>query len=734
MTTDLRFTHRDFFILRAPFLPAKVWLEYRHNTAVGAADPAELLWTKRMGAARELFARAPVSEAIYLASGELHHRLQSSDWDSARADSRKLLLTFERYLNRMCLRSTPFGMFSTVAIGRITSDGYHGPAQLEGDGSGVRRARVDAGFLQILCDQMVIRHREQLPYLANRSAYVSGEFLKYTDWSSTSTGGRNYQLAQVDRHPVVEAILALCDAAPLLPQQVCRRVAGKFPQVPNAVLEVLIGDLIEARLLLPALTIDLLAPDPARALAAALLASPASAAGRALLRAADELDVLTDVQAFPMAQYQRIGAELAALCEPAPKAPQVRVDCFRPDAAFSLSRQYCDELLADLGLLISRFCEEEASFNNLAQAFSHRYGESVVPLTELLDDEELFGAGSDPYNCDLLRKFGLTKGSGHNGNAQDTLREFDKFLVGKLLAAPVGSNTVLRITPEEVRTFKRRGRKFPDSLFAIMTVLPPTAEGTRTWLQGISNSSLGAWTGRFAYGDPAIGNALRDMARTTEQNDPEVLHAEICYMPYGKLNNVMSRADIWPYRINLVEGDLRGSDNEIPLNDLLVTVVGGEVQLYSRRHGKRVIPHMSSAHNSEHFGNVKAYSLLRSLELHPAYFAHFGWSNFFRSYPYLPRLEYANIILAPARWLIQTGDFVPDKALSEQENRRAFATYLAQRGLPALTELKSSTTRCCWTAPMSWIWNSSIAYTGRAAGSCCAKSFRRQRPRTVRRC
>lgn len=702
MTTKLRFSHRNFFVLRAPFLPTKVWTDYR----AAASDDLDTIWRQRALAARVLFEQSSINEAIYLASTGLHSRLQSFNWNADHDDGRKLLLSFERYLNRMCLRSTPFGLFSTIAYGHITPDEDPTPgANFAGNGHGLRKVRIDSGYLQALRDQIVDSCRDQIAYLSNRSIYQRGDMLKYIDWKPTTVGGRDYQLSVVDHHPVVDAVLATCTETPMSPQQLKEVVAVSFPTLSDDVLAQLIDDMVDAKLLLPSLAVDLLSADPALTLGSALQHIPAATTyGHTLLTLANVLKAQesTDCSALPI--YQQVSQQMTELTGGNRTDQHVRVDCFR-DAEFTLPQQYCSELVADIELLMTRFSERESTLSGFAQQFERRYGKSVVPLCELLEDEQLFNTGDNLYTYDMLRKFGLDEpGYEDDASTPSVLREFDKFLIGKMLQGQGQDMKVLHISRDDVLAWKRSGNAFPDSLFAIMTVLPSAGEGgqPRTWLQGMSNASVGNWTGRFAYGCGSLDQALRDNANQSQHQDEHTIHAEICYIPFGKLGNVMTRADIWDYRINLVESDSHGSDTEIPLSDILVSCANREVQLHSRKFGKRIIPHMTCAHNVEHFGNIRAYTFLRQLELHPKYIGHFGWSSFFTDYPYLPRIEFGNIILAPARWLVESKHFRLNYNLSEQENKRDFATYLHERGVPALVELKEfdNTLLLSWNDPI----------------------------------
>lgn len=692
MNSKTNFAHRDAFILRAPFLSVDAWQDYRRHAT--QLDDGSGHWHSRAASARKLFQHPRINEAIYLASPGLHTRMQAIEWQMEAESGKKLLLAFERYLNRMCFRSTPFGLFSTVAHGNIGPDISDVPAAFAGNNTALRQARIDAALLHKLCDQVTTAHRAELCFLSNRSVYASKNSLKYTDWVATARNGRNYQLSEVDAHPMVLAALELCSEEPATMAKLGEALCARHQGLESDVAQALLADMADARLLLPTLSIDLQSNDSAREFVAQIATlRGAQSLHQTLSSIIEELDALNAYGEIDLVDYRRLSTKLLQTVSGKADQPALRVDSFRRSKRFTLDSQYCDNLITDFDLLISRFSERDGSFDGLAQRFEQYYGKGAVPLTEFLENEMLSGSDDYSYTHELLRQFGIdTPVYDGSGVAVPPVSFYDQFLVGKLLQQQGrNDNHVLRISRTEVEALRSRGKDLPDNLFAIMTVLnrPAEAQGPHTWLQGMSHSNIGAWIGRFAYGDVALDSMLKDMANQHQINQPEYLHAEICYRPADHIANIMTRPEIWPYRINLVEGDSKPVEQEITLIDIMVTVIDGELQLWSKKFGKRIVPHMSSAHNAEHSNSIKAYTLLRNLG-RSRHIAHFGWSGFFTNYPFLPRIEFENIILAPARWLVEALDFPLSSAASVDESLQTFSVYLTQRGVPNLVELKEA--------------------------------------------
>ena len=62
------------------------------------------------------------NEAIFVASQDLYESMQHYIEDGTARDTNYLLNSIYKYFSRSCSRCTPFGLFSTVAFGNITSD------------------------------------------------------------------------------------------------------------------------------------------------------------------------------------------------------------------------------------------------------------------------------------------------------------------------------------------------------------------------------------------------------------------------------------------------------------------------------------------------------------------------------------------------------------------------------------------------------------------------------------
>ena len=63
------------------------------------------------------------AEAVYIASQSLYNKIyQGNNANKAEKDIKRIQSSIVKYFSRMCMRSTPFGLFAACSIGRFSSE------------------------------------------------------------------------------------------------------------------------------------------------------------------------------------------------------------------------------------------------------------------------------------------------------------------------------------------------------------------------------------------------------------------------------------------------------------------------------------------------------------------------------------------------------------------------------------------------------------------------------------
>lgn len=176
--------------------------------------------------------------------------------------------------------------------------------------------------------------------------------------------------------------------------------------------------------------------------------------------------------------------------------------------------------------------------------------------------------------------------------------------------------------------------------------------------------------GRFANGDDAIHALAGEIASMEAAADPGCVLAEIVHLPAPGLGNVSLRPLLRSYEIPYLGVSGAAPERQLDVQDLLLQLHGGELCLFSRRLGRRVLPRLSTAHN---FGNnaLPVYRLLCELQYQGhAQPAVWDWGAF-RDEAFLPAVRYGHLLLKRKSWRLSDAGLDRISAADFDSLRRA---------------------------------------------------------------
>jgi thiopeptide-type bacteriocin biosynthesis protein len=185
--------------------------------------------------------------------------------------------------------------------------------------------------------------------------------------------------------------------------------------------------------------------------------------------------------------------------------------------------------------------------------------------------------------------------------------------------------------------------------------------------------------GRFCHSDPNIDAPVRDYLRREEELTPDVVFAEIVHLPEGRVGNVLLRPKLREYEIPYLGSSGADPENQIPIDDLMVSLKGERVVLRSKRLGREVMPMLTCAHNYS-FRSLGTYRFLCTLQ-HQDGVPNLVWDwGPLESAPFLPRVVHGRCVLQRARWRIQRPEL--ERLGKAQSPFSEVQTWRTQRSLP----------------------------------------------------
>jgi thiopeptide-type bacteriocin biosynthesis protein len=661
-------------LVRTPVLPIE---EILALNAFLHTQPEEL-----ESALRALFAANPlVEEAIFVASPALHAQLgkwQAGGLSHKPKETRRLLLTLYRYVVRMSTRCTPYGLFAA------TTTAEWGPAtalRLGDQEQYHRHVRLDMNFLAGIADQLCRQEkiRQQLAFQPNTSLYRVGDSYKYVEYKLGANNHREYTIARVDYSPYLEAVLGaatrgrrLAELAPLL--------VGEDISLEEAV--DFLRELVEAQVLVHELEPNVTGEEFFSLFVARIASLPNTTQETRILRQIQLLLAAPQASSTAYAQIQQLVQELL----PGPPAKDyLQVDYFSALAQGTVQQDIGPYLAARLPQLQKLFSPQPcAALVDFKQQFALAYEGREMPLAYVLDPD--CGIGYDVYKAGNVEHVPLLEGITPPAAPAPArlVGKHESKLLNLYIKALADQSPVVQLQQKEVTDLDDYAGTGFGSCSVLGTLLAAPEGSPADWkflVRCVSVNSAAHLSVRFAHGQAAVHEHVR--ALSEQETPPEgVIYAEIAHLPQARVGNVLLRPHLRAYEIPYLSHSLLPPENQLPLDDLWLSLRNGELVLRSKRLNKRVIPFHTNAVNGSS-SNLPVFKFLYDLQQQDSHaiITDWGWS-LLAEQRFLPRVEFGRLILSPARWMLYKADFADLSQAAPADLPALFAPHFRASAIP----------------------------------------------------
>ena len=177
----------------------------------------------------------------------------------------------------------------------------------------------------------------------------------------------------------------------------------------------------------------------------------------------------------------------------------------------------------------------------------------------------------------------------------------------------------------------------------------------------IGGVTANALLGRFSMVSHDIEKLGNSFAEVEEKANPDVLFFDIAYQAEKHVDNVNRRKSLYGYELPLLTWT--ESRNIIDPDDIMVSVMNGELVLRSLKYGKRIIPKLASAYNYTR-SDLTIFRFLSDLQhqhIHSALTV--SIDHILPGLSHYPRIQYKKVVLSPAKWLVPEVLCLPQKDL-----------------------------------------------------------------------
>lgn len=339
-----------------------------------------------------------------------------------------------------------------------------------------------------------------------------------------------------------------------------------------------------------------------------------------------------------------------------------QTDLFLETEVSQLDRHWMHTIKKGM-ILLNKITPPHTGNSHLEQfkkAFQERYEEREVSLATALDIEMGIGylrnqnaSGTDPLLDDLqLPEIPASL------EQQLSWNPIAAILHQKLQAVLKNGEQQMILTDDDFKDQKAAWDDLPDTIAALVAFVK-IAGTSQVVLQSAGGSSAGNLLGRFCYGDPKLYELVTTITQKEAALKPEAIHAEVIHLPESRTGNILRRPILRDYEIPYLGEASVPKEQQLPLEDLTLSMKGGRLLLRSKKLQKEVIPHLTNAHNYS-TNALPIYQLLCDLQTQGIRSGiGFSWGALATQHSFLPRVVYQNMIFAKARWTFKKKEWAP---------------------------------------------------------------------------
>lgn len=338
----------------------------------------------------------------------------------------------------------------------------------------------------------------------------------------------------------------------------------------------------------------------------------------------------------------------------------LQTDLYLQTISNTLSKSTVTKLIKAIHFLGS-IQELAVNYNleNFKKAFQKRYESKEMPLSIVLDTELGIGFLQNAQQNDsnpILDSFSISKSKPSENS--EFWSDKDYILEKKLQSCILKNEHSIILTEKDFKIVNSKKRKYPATFSAMIEVLK-NGEDEVVMLDSIGNTSALKLIGRFCNGSKPIEDLAKQLIEKEESVDTNVIYAEVAHIPESRTGNILRRPVLRTYEIPYLSNSILSRENQIEINDLMVSINQDKIILRSKKHNKEVLPFLSNAHNYAN-NALPIYQFLCELQSQnnePV--QRFDWGILKNHYNYLPRVVYNDVILVKARWLILDDELIP---------------------------------------------------------------------------
>lgn len=609
-----------------------------------------------------------VKNAIRLASPELiigyEKYIQNPLlYDKEKASSLELSLL--KYIARMSSRATPFGLFAGCSTGCLKNETHIVLSKKI-----KTHTQFDMQFWIALLQKITHNKifQKKLLFFPNSSLYDIGDFYRYVEYKFVAKK-REHSISSIKKNPFLEIIIKTSKDGKTI-DELANTIIESDSERAEAT--AFIEELIENQILVSIIETTVTGESEVeRVLKILNDINYTNEENEIINEISNFIKTLNDPYVFNKTAITYIIEKIKELEIDFDEKYVLQTDSYYKTTENTLNKNITDKLSKAITFLGNiQDLEYNQNLEHFKKAFQKRYENKEMPLAVALDTEIGIGyiqnSGMNDSNP-ILEKFSFS--TSKTSEATEFWSKNDYILEDKLQNCIANKESFILVKEQDFKVSEKINRVFPATFSAMIEIVNQDNKELIT-LDSLGNFSASKLIGRFCNGSQEIKKLAKEIVEKETDFYKESVLAEIAHIPESRTGNILRRPVLRAHEIPYLSNSILPKENQIEINDLMVSVKNDTIILRSKKLNKEVIPCLSNAHNYSN-NALPIYQFLCELQgqkSNPVY--KFNWGILKNHYTYFPRVIYQDVILSKARWLISETELKSIKTFNDFENWR----------------------------------------------------------------
>lgn len=600
---------------------------------------------------KELCATPLVSEAIFLATPVLHKEMIKYLKGEKIKDENKLISSLLKYLLRMGNRCTPFGLFSGYSIGTI--DEKETLIELNDVAKNIRSTKIDTSYLCSLINKFEKSKeiRKQLKYYPNTSMYKIGNELRYVEFKYVNAR-KTYYTMSIDQSEIIDLILKKSKVGKTIHELATLLVE---PEISLEDAKSFIHELIDNQILISSIAPSVTGQDYLTELTNNKGVKEIKADLEEVNKILEKLD--SNKHKDKLNYYKELTTILSQFGITYNESHLFHTDLVISTKNNKISQKVAKGIREAIEVLnkLSPYRGDE-KINNFKKKFYNKFEGEQIPLAIALDVETGVGYGFKSENgydiSPLISGLAVFRNGEQAGTRNLKWTKVDDYLHQKLIKQNKEDSFEIELTDNELKNFKANWNNLPLSFNVMASILDNNPTDPQLHVSFAGGPSAMYMLGRFSQKDEEMSDFLKEISSKEAALKKDSIVAEIAHLPEDRMGNILNRSHLRGYEIPYMAKSTLPLENQINIDDILISIEDEKIILFSKKHNKTIEPRMASAHNFSE-GTLPIYNFLCDIQAQDLrYTFEFDWGNAKVGRTFLPRVRYKNTILSPAQWII----------------------------------------------------------------------------------